>query len=153
MLIAIIVLALTPIHAANAATGSAKNSTCTSSVKKILTFTIKSQNKALAKQDYKTAMAYSTAKFRAQVSLAEFTTIITLRYSFLGSVASFTIKDCLVIGDSIHSGVLITDTANTSHYLIYILQSQSKREVIAPNKTGYGIAAAQLGQVQPQAIY
>jgi hypothetical protein len=58
-----------------------------------------------------------------------------------------------LIGTSIHSGVRVTDTANVSYYLFYVLQPQSKKEAIAPNKTGYGIAAAQLGEVQTQAIY
>ena len=98
-------------------------------------------------------MAFSTSKFRAQVSLAEFTTIITQRYSFLSNAVSFAIADCTLIGTSILSGVLVTDTANSSHYVFYLLQPQSKKEVITPNKTGYGIAVAQLGEIQPQAIY
>jgi hypothetical protein len=42
--------------------------------------------------------------------------------------------------------VEIIDRANATYYVFYLLAVQSKKGLVAPNKTGYGIVAAQLAE-------
>jgi hypothetical protein len=117
---------------------------CTAMVKKSALATITGQSKALAKKDFTTAIAFSTADFRSGVSITDFTQIITQSYQYLLGTKNIRLTNCRVIDKSFYIDVKVTDIKSEVFNLTYLIQKQGKKELIAPNKTGYGIAAAQL---------
>lgn len=120
------------------------NAACSATMKKNALATINGQSRALGRQDFTTAIAYSTANFRMSTSVADFTQIISQSYSYLLAVKSVELTDCRKIGLAYYLEVKVVDRKSKSYSLTYLIQKQSKSELIAPNKTGYGIAAAQL---------
>lgn len=152
LLIAFFLLTTISLQSASAATSSTVGGGCSTTIKRQVLATVTGQTKVLGRKDFATAMAYSTAQFRSNVSVKDFTAIIDQSYNFLENTASFQIVECQIMGKSIHLGVRLVDTSSSVHYLVYVLQPQSKKEVIAPNKTGYGIAAAALGKIAQESF-
>jgi hypothetical protein len=141
-----VLLVATSIPTANAIKNPEDGTNCSSTVKKNALATVRGQSQAIAKQDFKTARSYSAASFRAGVSVKDFTNIITQGYAFLGDAKTFAIVECKTEGKSVSLAVEIIDRANATYYVFYLLAVQSKKELVAPNKTGYGIVAAQLAE-------
>lgn len=139
-------LVATSIPMASAIKNPEDGTSCSVTVKKNTLATVKAQSQAIAKKDYKTARAYAAASFRTGVSLKDFTNIITQGYSFLGDAKVFTIEECKLVDKSVALGVKLTDSFKNSYFVYYLLEPQSKKMMVAPNKTGYGILAAQLAE-------
>ncbi len=124
---------------------------CSSTVKRNTFTTINEQRKALVKLDFSSAIAFSSASFRSSVSLENFSLIIKQGYSFLINSKSLQVNECQQMDQEIRLAVTVTATSNKSYDMIYILQSQLKNQLLAPNKTGYGISSAISSTKQPQA--
>lgn len=132
------------IHSAVADIRPVVTAGCSASVKKTALTVITSQAKALGKQDFTAAMAFSTADFRMGISVGNFTEIITQSYKFLMDTKNPQFVSCRPNGKSFYIDVKLVDSEGKVFFLTYLVQRQSKSELIAPNKTGFGIAAAQI---------
>lgn len=144
--VTVALLATTVIPAAHAVKSTSEDTNCSATIKKNALAAVQGQSQALAKRDFKTARSYSAASFRAQVTLEDFTSIITQGYGFLAKAKSFSIVECSLINKSVNLGVRIIDKTNLTYFVFYLLDPQGKKDLVAPNKTGYGIVAAQLAE-------
>ena len=142
--IVVILLSLTSVPTASAALSSEAHLTCSATITKNTLTTVKGQSQALAKKDFKTARSFAAASFRSEVTLEAFTDIITKGYSVLGRATSFKIVECKIVEKLIYLEVSLTDKNKNVSSILYLLEKQSKKELVAPNKSGYGIVAAQL---------
>lgn len=140
---------LTSAPAANAALSAEANVTCTTAITKSALTTVKGQSQALAKKDFKTARSFAAASFRSEVTLEAFTDIITKGYSVLGRATSFKVVECKIIEKLVYLEVDLTDKNKKLTTILYLLEPQSKKELLPPNKSGYGIVAAQLAAGTP----
>jgi|GEM_PF-1203072 hypothetical protein len=123
---------------------------CSATVKKSVLATIIGQTQYLGKRDFKSAFTFSSVDFRKGISLPMFTSIITTNYGYLIGAKQIQITECLVIGGAPHMQVNLKDKSGTPFSMFYVLQKQSKKQLIAPNKTGYGISGAEIVDEAPQ---
>jgi hypothetical protein len=151
LVVALMLGFLTP-YSSYAADDLALSASCSSAVKKSALATITGQNKALGKKDFKSAFAFSSSEFRENSSLPTFTEVINVNFNYLLLARNTQITDCEKIMKFYYFQVDLT-SAGTSYSLTYVLQPQTKSQSKAPNKTGYGIAAAQLNGSTLQVNY
>jgi hypothetical protein len=105
------------------------------------------QSKALGRKDFDSAFAYASQGFRKNSSVSTFAQVINSGFPYLLTARNIQITDCVRMKQFYQYQVSL-DSQGALFSLTYLLQPQSKSQSLSPNKTGFGIVAAQLNETQ-----
>ena len=143
----VLVFSLVAPNTASAAPVISQIATCSATVKKSALATVSGQIKALSRGDYGSAFSFASAEFRKNSTIPTFTDVISSSYSYLSTARDVRITDCIKMKPYFYFQVEFV-SMGTPFSMTYRLQTQSKSQLIAPNKSGFGISAAQLNESQ-----
>jgi hypothetical protein len=147
VLLITLTLTITTPQYVSAAYSQKSTKSCSRKVNKGGLATITGQSKALGREDFDSAFAYASQGFRKNSSVSTFAQVINSGFPYLLTASNIQITDCIRMKQFYQYQVSL-DSQGALFSLTYLLQSQSKSQSVSPNKTGFGIVAAQLNETQ-----